>query len=249
MANIIFSGCTQEWNELPQQYDAIEILEKHLDQQVREVVDLLSAQFPVMTESRLWGSTILPSIISTMVDEAHEPISIIDFGGGAGKHFVEIIRALDRPQLINRIRYWLVEMPHFVKKSESFLKRVFEIFYGQVFNLSEQLPSEKVDVVSCTSSLQYIKDYRGLILELLSKTPKVFLIINTPVNNQKTYCRTQLNLMQPISQWVFGLPDLDAIFADAGYQRKYFAVHQQEHLTADTPMGTFTHQSTIIYQR
>jgi putative methyltransferase (TIGR04325 family) len=249
MTNVIFSGCTQEWNELPQQYDANEVLERHVDQQVLEVVNLLSAQFPVMLESRLWGSAILPSIISTMVDEAREPISIIDFGGGGGKKFVEIIRALDNPYLINGIRYWLIEMPAFCKKIESFLKQVFEIFYGKVFNFSDQLPQEKVDVVSCTSSLQYIKDYKALIGELLSKNPKVFLIINTPINNQQTYCRTQLNLMVPISQWVFGLPDLDAIFTDAGYRRKYFAVHQQEHLAVDTPAGTFTNQSTAIYQR
>lgn len=245
---IIFSGYSKEYLFVENNYENNTILEKHAEGQISELIGLLVAPVSVMLESRLWGSTILPGIVSTNILKKEE-LTIIDFGGGAGKQFVEITRAIDQPSLVGKIRYHLIEMPKLCSLIEPKLKEIFEPIWNNLFHLSSSVNVKHSDIVSCTSSLQYIENYAEQIEDLLATRPEFFLIINTPVNNKYTYCRYQHNLAVKISQWVFGLNELDTIFEGNGYARVFFAAHEQNHMTLDTPSDSGTLQGSLIYQK
>ena len=248
MNPIIFSGYSKEYLFVENNYEDDSILERHAEGQISELMTLLTAPVSMMLESRLWGSTILPSIVSTNILQK-EQLTILDFGGGAGKQFVEITRALDQPNLVGKVKYHLIEMPKLCNLIEPTLKEIFEPIWNNLFHLSSSVDIKHSDIVSCTSSLQYIGNYLKQIEGLLATRPEFFLIINTPVNNKYTYCRYQHNLAVKISQWVFGLSDLDKIFKDNGYARVFFSAHEQNHMTLDTPSDSGTLQGSLIYQK
>ena len=245
---IIFSGYSKEYLFVENNYEDDSILESHAKGQILELLALLTAPVSVMLESRLWGRTILPSIVSTNILNK-EQLTILDFGGGAGKQFVEITRTLDQPNLVGKIKYYLIEMPKLCRLIEPTLKEIFQPIWNNLFYLSSEVDIKHSDIVCCTSSLQYVENYLKQIECLLATRPEFFLIINTPVNNKYTYCRYQHNLAVKISQWVFGLSDLDKIFKDSDYSRVFFSAHEQNHMTLDTPSDSGTLQGSLIYQR
>lgn len=245
---IIFSGYSNEYLCVENNYEADSILQRHSEGQISEVMELLKAPVSVMLESRLWGSTILPSIVSTYIRKK-EQLTILDFGGGAGKQFVEITRALDQPILVGKIKYHLIEMPKLCNLIEPMLKEIFKPIWKNLFYLSSSIDVMHSDIVSCTSSLQYVEHYSEKIKALLATEPEFFLIINTPINNKYTYCRYQHNLAMQISQWVFCLSELDRIFNTYGYTRVFFSAHEQDHMTVGTPTDSATIQGSLIYQK
>ena len=248
MNPIIFSGYSKEYLSVDNNYEDNSIIQRHADSQILELMTLLRAPVPLMVESKLWGCAVLPSLISTLILKKEE-LTILDFGGGAGKHFVEITRALDSSTLVSKIKYHLIEMPKLCRVIEPPLSQIFQPIWKDLFHLSNSIDVTKSDIVNCTSSLQYIENYLEKIEDLIATEPEFFLIINTPLNNKYTYCRYQHNLEVKISQWVFCINELDKIFNENGYARVFFSAHEQDHSTLDTPPDSGTFQGTLIFQR
>ena len=138
MDQIIFSGYSKQYLLVENDYEDDAILERHAKGQINELLSLLTAPVSLMIESRLWGSTILPSIVATTILNK-EGLSIIDFGGGAGKQFVEIIRAIDQPNLVAKIKYHLIEMPKLCNLIKPTVSEIFQPIYGNLFQLSSSI--------------------------------------------------------------------------------------------------------------
>ncbi|MBF0544787.1 MAG: hypothetical protein HQM08_10155 [Candidatus Riflebacteria bacterium] len=229
-------------------YSTDELLISHVTNQLNETLSLLRSDFPLLIEWLNWGSTIFPTVVADRILH-RESLSVLDYGGGAGRQYVEITRPLGEV-LAKKVQYHLVEMPEFCRYATPFIEQIFKDVYLLRFHVHSEIPQIKVDIVSCTSSLQYSEDFTSTIYRLLACNPEIFLVINTPVNTSMTYSRLQCNL-EPfkIPQWVFGINDLDSLFRTRGYKRTFFSTHQLDYPTRDTPPNSETKFSTLFYIR
>lgn len=246
MSDIFFEGSAAEFIQLEGTYATQEINIVHATNQLNETIALMSQPWGGLNEARRWGSTILPTLVASRL--ALGPQTVVDFGGGAAKQYVEIAKVVG-PELAAQLHYHVVETPEFVQLAAPWMAKLFDAEHGKTLFLSDGALPAKADIVSCTSSLHYLPDFKAKLRELLACGPELFLIINTPINDRHTYSRIQNNLAVRIAQWVFGIDDLDREFGAAGYRRVFRARHDLAYPTSDTPEGSETHFSALIYAK
>lgn len=181
------------------------------------------------------GQLILPLLASRFTG----PLTILDFGGGAGVGFANIRRfsRLDRSRLL----YVLVETPAMCRT----VRDEIEARGGKaVDKIPDTLPSPLI--VNASSSLQYISDYRAVLSSLARLTPEIFIVSQTPMSDCPTYARQVLNTPhKKMATWVFNRAEFAADMRSLGY-RPIFSVDHDLPLTHGRAPGPSVMASMVF---
>ncbi len=180
---------------------------------------------------------LLPLVVADYTD-----VTVVDVGGGACTGLSQIASSLNGTI---RLRYTLVETPAMVAASKRLLPLLVKF---QAFELTTMLPSSarRPAIINAASVLQYIDNWHDCLVDFGRLKPEAIIISNTPVSEQPTYARCQINgRNRRIPAWCFNRQELDIELAAIGYRRGYYIQHHQSlhHKNAPGPAV----QASMIY--
>ena len=138
-------------------------------------------------------------------------VRILDFGGGAGSGFVQILGSLPSR---TRIDYHVVDLPEMCDKARN-------IFPGESrihFHTELQHVWTEVDILYVNSVLQYFENYRAKITELCARKAPLVLLSRLAAGSNPTFATQQVNIPgQILPYWFINRDEVVKIMADEGY--------------------------------
>ncbi len=169
-------------------------------------------------------------LIASLVNKKDGMVRVLDFGGGAGTGFVQLISTL-----INRknIQYDIVEL----YKTCLACENLFPEEIGVKF--INTIPNKRnyFDIVYACSSLQYIDNYQDLLFQLANLNANYLLISDLPAGNIPTYASKQLNLHgQVLAYWFFNVNEIIQIVESFGYSCIYSGKCDKEYDQSNFPV-------------
>ncbi len=182
---------------------------RRLTQQVREECAARGA-VPVQGDSAL-----LPVLAGSVLASAGR-VCVLDFGGGMGISFLQLgATARDA----GRIEYHVVETARVCEEGARFHSGDARI----QFHLGvPDLPG--IDIAFLNSSLQYVKDVRGLLQSLCALGPKFVLLVRSAVGETPTFASAQVTLPgKRIPYWFLNRGELTSTFREFGYSLSFAA--------------------------
>ena len=111
---------------------------------------------------------------------------------------------------------------------------------------------DSLDIVYLGSVLQYIQDYKKLLLSLIRKSPAFFLITDNFMGTHSTYATVEVNMAgRKMAYWIFQLNEIKEIFSSNGYQLIYSSKnHQPYHNFDNFPEKYQVHDScNLLFQK
>jgi putative methyltransferase (TIGR04325 family) len=173
------------------------------------------------------GSYILPIIVA---QHRGRPLTVLDFGGGpcVGLRLIaDHVQRLD----LSGFTYCLVENPALCRAVKRRITPVLLARFGEAsfVAITEDIPEALAGpvIVSASSAIQYISDYRATIARLAALAPICFIVSLTPFTDGPTYARQQLNIpRKKIATWVFNRAEFISEMAGLGYSPSFTVDHE-----------------------
>lgn len=131
--------------------------------------------------------TLLCSVSSTLPNQS---ISILDVGGGAG-HALSYLTYSCQTKKINLAIY---ELPVVVSAGRVAFRGIENIHFEDNLNAIKS----PIDIVFFGSSFQYFEDYQLLLHQIKALSPKILIIIYTPMTNAPTFITAQVNMQNRV---------------------------------------------------
>ena len=185
----------------------------------------------------------LPLMVSMLDSSLNETNKIIDFGGGLAFSFLGFMESC--PNAF-RFDYHIVEGSEVCAAGRNLFGDIESLSFCSSLN---DLPFEKSDTVYINSVLQYISNWKTLILDLIGFEPTWFLLDDVPASDIPGYATSQNYYESKIPCWFFNISEIVEFFESSGYQLQYKAKFMCEILgkTEKYPMSNFPSQYTIDY--
>lgn len=159
--------------------------------------------------------SLLP-LLATLNRQQGKMFKVLDFGGGMGVGYMAALECLpkDLP-----IEYHIVDNAETCRIGE-------ELFRGQrQLYFHEAVPTAlaDVDVVYFSSSLQYVEDYPGLLMELSQLRAKFFLFVSLQAGENPIFVSGQINFEDHsvVPCWFFNLEEFLALMTSLQYELMY----------------------------
>jgi putative methyltransferase (TIGR04325 family) len=165
---------------------------------------------------RVHCDSLLAILVSTI-----RPAMVLDFGGCIARGYREILAMSDYTP-----GYYLVEKPDVCAVIE------YPIHVKPYIPEKIRLPC----IVNVASSLQYVVNWKVTLLAIVRLRPSHIIIANTPVSNEATYVRCQINgRNRRIPCWVFNNKELIGAMGELGHKMVYSRVHPEKYKHKDAP--------------
>lgn len=163
---------------------------------VETVVSKTLRQRDELRSTRFLNSGSVLSLLALVARDNPPTLRVLDFGCGAGIHFLQVLAFLGTP---TGIHWNVVETPEMVAAASSELETDQLRFFTSIEAAAGDL--EKIDLVFSNSSLPYTSDPFDYLERLLAIEAKNFLITRTPLGEHaepKTYIqRSKLSQQGP----------------------------------------------------
>ena len=170
------------------------------------------------SEIRSQICNLLPMLVATFLDKQNE-ITILDWGGGMGTSYINCLNSIN----CTNIKYYVVDLMENIELGRKIFPKEYNIHFLE--NISAL---KKVDIVYVGSALQYIPNYRALLIELINKAPKYILLTDHFMGGAKTYATAQINMPgRRIAYWIFELKEIIQLFKEHNYNLIYRSVNYQ----------------------
>lgn len=173
-------------------------------------------------EERLPGALQKPTLQSTnplaILVATTQPNTVIDFGGSLKQGWREILGMSSFYP-----NYVLVELPEICRVASKVCVTGFS---------TTQIPTDipKPCIVNVASSLQYVLNWHHTLRDLTALKPTHFIIANTPVSDEVTYARCQVNgRRRRLPCWVFSYCELQETMRVNGYKQVYNRIHPENY--------------------
>ncbi len=104
--------------------------------------------------------------------------------------------------------------------------------------VADDIPAQVVHeaVVSASSSIQYVNDWRGTLKRLAALKPQFFIVSLTPFTDGPTYARQQTNSPHKrLAAWVFNRAEFVSTMAQLGYHEAFMVEHDLPITHKDAP--------------
>ena len=138
-------------------------------------------------------------------------IRVIDFGGGAGSGYVQLISSLPRTTSID---YLVVDSAEMCEAGRA-------IFAGDSrIRFAETLPDAgSVDLIYVNGVFPYIEDYRATLVQLAGLGAAEIFLARLAAGSNPTFASRQLNLPGRVfAYWFLSLDEVHQTLAQAGYR-------------------------------
>jgi putative methyltransferase (TIGR04325 family) len=157
----------------------------------------------------LWHECL--AVVAGAASAATRRVSVIDFGGGPGSAFVQLISSLPST----------VDVDCVVVDSDEIAARGRELFAndGRIrFVTSLTAAPAQPDIIYLNGVLPYIDDYRQVLRQLAALQPRFMLMARLTAGDVPTFASRQLNVPGRVfAYWFHNLPELIEILEGAGY--------------------------------
>ena len=155
------------------------------------------------------------SLVGSVVCGETGKVTVLDFGGGAGGTFLPFISGMAGCDAVD---YHVVDLPAVCAIGRRFWKDEPRLHFHD--ELPSGLPA--VDIVHIDSALQYVEDYRGLLLRLCEYRPRFFLFVRLSAGDIPTYATAQRNVRgSTLPYWFINVGELIDLMAAAGYVLRF----------------------------
>lgn len=161
----------------------------------------------------------LPLLLASLTLRADRPIRVLDFGGGLGMTFLEVLSCGLAPKAVE---YHIKDLPRVCDDGEDFWKdKPSRPFFHQ------DLPDGiSFDVVHFGSALHYLKDWKDDLLTILKGKPSYLLFVDLPAGKNSTYCTGQNYYGEVIPVRFFKLEEFLAEMPGLGLELVYHAQYR-----------------------
>jgi putative methyltransferase (TIGR04325 family) len=216
VAKPTFRGIYPSFSEVGSSIDAVK------PELAKAAVDTLMATrsdsatgLPLLDQHR----ELLPLTVAVLTSRGR-PLNILDFGGGAGVDFGNVLNSLPSADLT----YCVVDLPEVCDRARPLWSGESRISFRS--SLPEQAA---FDLVYSWSALQYVPEPLRLLHRFTQYRPRAILIVGSPFTSGKAFVREQLNRSKPFPQWVLSLPEVTDVLDSCGYQLAFRAVHEHDY--------------------
>eukprot|EP00210_Caulerpa_lentillifera_P009586 g9143.t1 len=154
----------------------------------------------------------LPLVVAMILTQ-QERTSILDFGGGMGEQYLELLAKI--PDTREKIDYVVIDGSKTIQSVPSVVKKLAHIsFYDQITDVPETI----FDIVHMGSTLQYIDDWRGLLKTLVEKfKPRYFIFSDLLSGDIPTFVSHQIFYGKRIPVRFHTLSTIISFFKIIGY--------------------------------
>jgi putative methyltransferase (TIGR04325 family) len=154
----------------------------------------------------------LLAILLAVAETGTGPIRVLDFGGGTGsgyRHAKESVPGL-------KVDYHVVEMPNVCEAGRP-------MFAGdQAIHFHSEMPIvSELDVAHFGSSIQYVRDWQGLLKQVARLNPKYILFSDLAAGENPTYASAQTYYDSRIPVWFFNFADFSGFLGSLGFGLRF----------------------------
>lgn len=156
--------------------------------------------------------SLLP-LLAALVHAAQRQVRILDFGGGVGFSYYQILRGLPEKAAFELHIVDIKEVCHTGRE-----------FFAGVSNISfhESLPDlQPFDIVHLGSSLHYIEDWKAVLQSLCAYGADFFLLCDLPAGDIPTFASGQNYYGSRMPVWFFNVAAVCEAMADNAYELLY----------------------------
>ncbi len=157
-----------------------------------------------------YRTSLLPFLAALMNSKSGK-IKILDFGGGLGITYIQVISSLVNNE---NIEYHIVENEKICKEAE----RIFRDDEKVHFHTSLPNNSNEVDIVHLSSSLHYIENWKELIIKLADYQPEYFVFVDLPAGDIPTYVTAQNYYESKIPVWFFNVNEVINVMSSVDFK-------------------------------
>lgn len=158
-----------------------------IDKQKEKILEEINNQEnSILTESEISKDYPLAVVVAMILGQL-DTISVLDFGGGMGLQFLELLRKVSQTE---SIKYYIVDN----HKITSQVPKQIKVYKNLSFhNTLGELGQRKMDVLHIGSALQYIENWTEF-LEKLNKqfNPDYFVFSDLLAGNVRTFVTHQI---------------------------------------------------------
>jgi len=100
-------------------------------------------------------------------------LNILDFGGGFGTLYFQF------KKFNQNFNWYIVEQKKVCNLAKSLINNEKKLSYHTDFKF---LKKKKIDIVILSSSIQYVKDYKSVLVKIKKLKPSYIVFLKTPLN-------------------------------------------------------------------
>ena len=178
---IYYSGPYKSWKIAESKsvgYDSDEILEKV--KKSAEIIKKTRVGFErdsIIYLEEEFDENLL-EILYSYSTQKDKVIQILDYGGSLGSLYYKY-----KEKINNNFIWSIIEQKNYVDEGiKNFQNSELNFFY----NIEEYKNNHCIDIVLISSSLQYLKNYKEIMLKLISLNPGYIVILKTPFSVKYT---------------------------------------------------------------
>ena len=154
----------------------------------------------------------LLSILVASLTSCDRPVRVIDFGGGMGIGFANMMRCVPEK---TACEYLVIDNEASCERG----RRLFRDFASVKFMPHLPQVSGAVDVVVLSGALQFVEDYGDLLVKLAAFKPSFWLFTFVPAGDVPTFATSQLNVPGSVlPAWFFNVRELIEKIEALGYE-------------------------------
>jgi putative methyltransferase (TIGR04325 family) len=194
----------------------------------------IATQLELLENNKLLSSSAISrdyplSIVVAMLIAQQDIINIVDFGGGMGSQYLELMAKI--PSSINKIHFHIIENEATIQN----LPTKMQQFTNLTFATDLHKSTKHTDIVHIGSALHYINDWQGLLQSLFNiYSPKYLVLSDLLAGNIPTFVSCQLYYGTRIPVRMFNLANIISFIETFGSQHIYQALYEVELLGQKT---------------
>jgi putative methyltransferase (TIGR04325 family) len=188
----------------------------------------------------LWHETFV--VVAGLLASRRRSITVIDYGGGVGSAFVQLIASLPRDI---EVRYTVVETPQVCDAGRRLFRDEPRIAFAT------ELPAgATADLVYANGVLQYLDDYPSALRALAAIGAPQILFSRLYAWKGPRFATAQVNLPgRTFANWFFDVSEINEILAACGYREATDCVSEKRYKTDFPPTHAVDCLRTMLFTR
>jgi putative methyltransferase (TIGR04325 family) len=220
----VFDGAYPHLISVPDltEYDTKEALNTDRLDVFQEIEQYDSGQFLPASHIRSQITNLLPLLLAS-VSETGKKI-ILDYGGGMGSSYINCLKMLDSSI---EFSYFIQDLPETMAVGRQIFNETRPEDHRVRF-IEDFSELSNIDIVYLGSVIQYLPDYKNVLLSMIKKQPEFVLITDNFMGRHPTYATAQVNMpSRRMAYWIFELKEIVDFFSDNGYKLLYKSSNHQ----------------------
>jgi putative methyltransferase (TIGR04325 family) len=186
------------------------------------------------------------SLTVALLKQQRERLRVLDFGGGMGMAFANLLRSLgETPN--PPIDYLVIDNERSCEGGASLFNEKRSVQF------SSTLPPDlgDVDLILLSGVLQFVEDYKSLLEKLAAFKPSYWLFTFVPAGDIPTFASGQKNVPgSTIPVWFFNLDELLQIMRSLGYHLIFKAAMERKFdMSNFPPTHQLSQQCNLLFHR